>query len=317
MDSVEDVERELLKTGYVTDRRIATSVFLALKLEKPLLIEGPSGVGKTELAKCLAKALGCELIRLQCYEGLDESKALYEWEYSKQLLYTQILRDRLKEFLNSAPTLKDAVKLLHKEDTLFFSMDFLQPRPLLRAILKKEMSVLLIDEIDRAEAEFEAFLLELLSDMQVTLPEIGTVKAQHIPLVILTNNRQRDLSDALRRRCLHLFIHYPEKERESQILQARVPELPRTLARKAVETVQQIRRMDLKKMPGVSETLDWARVFVLMNAKELDSKLVDETLNVLLKYEQDIKKVRMRLDELLPEAEAAAPVPQPPARTLN
>lgn len=306
MDSIEEVEKRLLNAGYVADRRIAASVFLALRLEKPLLIEGPSGVGKTELAKALASVLDCELVRLQCYEGLDESKALYEWEYSKQLLYTQILRDRLKGFLDKAPSLAEAVKLLHKEDSLFFSMDFVQPRPLLKAILKKEKTVLLIDEIDRAESEFEAFLLEILSDMQVTLPEIGTVKANHIPLVILTNNRQRDLSDALRRRCLHLFINYPEKDREATIIRTRVPELPAALAAKVVDTIQQIRRMDLKKVPGVSESIDWARVFVLLSAKELDPKLVDETLNVLLKYEQDLKKVRSRLDEVL--ADTSTPV---------
>ncbi|MBI2889343.1 MAG: MoxR family ATPase [Nitrospirae bacterium] len=318
-DSVDDVSRRLLQAGYVADSKIATSVYLAVRMEKPLLVEGPSGVGKTELAKCLAGVLGCEMVRLQCYEGLDESKALYEWEYSKQLLYTQILRDRLRDHLNQAPTLKEAVKLLTREDELFFSRDFLQPRPLLKAILSPKKTVLLIDEIDRAEAEFEAFLLEILSDMQVSLPEIGTVKAVHIPLVVLTNNRQRDLSDALRRRCLHLFIQYPEKERELNIVRTRVPELPDHLAGRLVETVQRIRRMDLKKMPGVSETLDWAKVFVLMSARDLEPAMVRDTLNVLLKYEQDIRKVHMRVEELLTETGPAAPAPgsQVGRTTLN
>jgi MoxR-like ATPase len=268
---------------------------LAQQLGKPLLTEGPAGVGKTELAKAISGATGRPLIRLQCYEGLDETKALYEWEYAKQLLYTQLLRDKLQETLSGASTLASAADRLAEEEDVFFSMRFLLQRPLLRAILSKEPTVLLIDEIDRADAEFEAFLLEVLSDFQVSVPELGTLEAVHRPLVMLTSNNTRELSEALKRRCLYLFIGYPDVEQELAVVRLKVPELNPKLATQAVELVQRLRDLDLRKSPSISETLDWAKSLVALNAKQLDGRTLETTMNVLLKHESDLQKVRRRM----------------------
>lgn len=302
--TIEDVRMALSGQRYIASSDICTAVFLAGRLGKPLLIEGPAGVGKTELAKVWAGATGHELIRLQCYEGLDEAKALYEWEYSKQLLYTQLLRDKLAEVLSSAASLREAADRLAGEEDIFFSERFLLPRPLLRAITSDAPVVLLIDEIDRADAEFEAFLLEVLSDFQVSVPELGTLTARHLPTVILTSNNTREISEALKRRCLYLFIDYPDLDEELRIVQLKVPALAPQLARQAIEFVQQLRTLDLKKHPSVSETLDWARALVELNARSLDRKTLEDTLSVLLKYESDLQR-----------AERAMQGP-PPGRTL-
>ena len=295
---VDDVITRLRAHDYVCDRRIATAVFLADRMEKPILVEGPAGVGKTELAKTLAAALSAELIRLQCYEGLDEAKALYEWEYPKQLLYTQILRDKIGEVTAGATSLAEAVDKLAAQEDAFFSERFLLARPLLRAIRSPNRSVLLIDEVDRADAEFEAFLLEVLSDFQVSVPELGTLRAAVRPMVLLTSNNAREMTDALKRRCLHLFIGYPDAARELEIVRTRIPEAQSTLAEAVVRVVQRVRDLDLKKRPSVSETLDWARALTILNAQTLDQKLVEETLNLILKYEGDIERAREKLPEL-------------------
>jgi MoxR-like ATPase len=297
--TVDEVIARLRAQSYVCDRRTATAVFLADQMDKPILVEGPAGVGKTELAKVTAAALGAELIRLQCYEGLDEAKALYEWEYPKQLLYTQILRDKLGEVMQGAATLSEAVERLTAQEDAFFSDRFLLARPLLRAIRAPARSVLLIDEVDRADAEFEAFLLEVLSDFQVSVPELGTLRASKVPLVLLTSNNAREMTDALKRRCLHLFIGYPDAARELEIVATKLPDAAPTLRAHVVRVVQAIRELDLKKRPSVSETLDWARALTILNATTLDAPLVDETLNLILKYEGDIERTREKLPEIL------------------
>lgn len=282
----------LTQQQYIANDEIATIMYLSQELGKPLLTEGPAGVGKTELAKAIAGATGRELIRLQCYEGLDETKALYEWEYAKQLLYTQLLRDKLQETLSSFDNLTAAADRLAQEEDVFFSMRFLLQRPLLKAILSSQPTVLLIDEIDRADAEFEAFLLEVLSDFQVSVPELGTLRAVHRPLVVLTSNNTRELSEALKRRCLYLFIDYPSIDQEMSVVRLKVPQLSARLARQAVELVHSLRAMDLRKSPSISETLDWARALVTLNAKELDTPTLQTTLSVLLKHESDLQRVR-------------------------
>ena len=302
--SVDDVVSGLGTQQYICNKNVATVVYLGTTLQKPILVEGPAGVGKTELGKVLAGALGMELIRLQCYEGLDEGKALYEWEYAKQLLYTQILKDKIGEVLKEAPTLQSAVDSIANQDGVFFSDRFLLPRPLLRALLSEKPTVLLIDEIDKSDAEFEAFLLEILSDFQVTVPEIGTLKAKHIPLVILTSNNSREVSDALKRRCLHLYLDFPGEEREMEIIKLKVPGVGDQLAEEVVRLLHRVRKLDLKKTPSISETLDWVKALTLLNVKQLDSGLVEETLSALMKYEADIRKASQELKTYLAERKA-------------
>lgn len=302
--SVDDVIAGFGAQKYICNKNVATVVYLGASLEKPILVEGPAGVGKTELGKVLADTLGMELIRLQCYEGLDEAKALYEWEYAKQLLYTQILKEKINDILQGAQTLQDAVDCVARQDGVFFSDRFLLPRPLLRALLSEQRCVLLIDEIDKSDAEFEAFLLEVLSDFQISVPEIGTLKAKHIPLVILTSNNSREMSDALKRRCLHLYIDFPDAERELEIIKLKVPEVGARLAEEVVRLLHRLRKLDLKKTPSISETLDWVRALTLLNVKQLDESLVEETLSTLMKYEADVRKGHHELKAYLAEKQA-------------
>ncbi|MEE2665270.1 MAG: MoxR family ATPase [Myxococcota bacterium] len=297
--SVDDVITRLGDQGYICDKNVATVVYLAQQLEKPVLVEGPAGVGKTELAKVVAQALGQQLIRLQCYEGLDEAKALYEWEYSKQLLYTQILKDKFAEAMQDAKTMAEAADRVGREDTVFFSDRFIVARPLMKAITAAEPTLLLIDEVDKSDPEFEAFLLEILSDFQITVPEIGTFKANRVPLVFLTSNDAREMSDALKRRCLHLWIDYPTPELELSILDAKVPGIEQRLAQDVVKLINKIRELDLKKRPSISETLDWTRALLALNAGDLDEEVVTDTLNVILKYEGDVKKAQSELGKLI------------------
>lgn len=295
-NSIDDVKAALAQQQYIASDEIATVLFLAQKLGKPVLAEGPAGVGKTELGKAWAAAAGQELIRLQCYEGLDETKALYEWEYAKQMLYTQLLRDKLSDVLASAQNLGEAADRLAQEEDVFFSERFLLSRPLLRAIRTETPAILLIDEIDRTDPEFEAFLLEMLSDFQVSVPELGTLRARHVPGVVLTSNNTRELSEALKRRCLYLFIDYPDSAAELNIVRLKVPDLAPKLARQAVDLVQLLRGMELKKHPSISETLDWAKALVMLNAQNLDRQTIENTLTVLLKHEADILRARHALE---------------------
>ncbi|GAA0589025.1 MoxR family ATPase [Craurococcus roseus] len=313
LGSIEGTEAGLEGVGYVANRRAATALYLAHHLRKPILVEGPAGVGKTELAKSAAAWLGLPLVRMQCYEGLDESKALYEWKYGKQLLYTQILKDKLGAALGEEPGLDAALEKLHGFGDLFFSERFLEPRPLLRALREPGGAVLLVDEVDKADQEFEAFLLEILADYQVSVPEIGTVRAAVPPLVVLTSNSTRDLGDALKRRCLHLHIGLPDAKLEGRILAARVPGIEASLRRQVVRFVQELRTLDLRKLPSVSETIDWARTVVLLHARELDPEMVRGTLNVLLKFEADIEAAEVRLGDLLRAARREAEI-RPAAR---
>lgn len=294
-----DIKQGFAKHGYICDDAIALSVFLAQQLEKPILVEGPPGVGKTELAKTTAAFLNHSLIRLQCYEGLDEAKALYEWKYSKQLLYTQILKDKLGDLLKGTHDLAESVSRLHEFGDIFYSEDFIEPRPLLKALNETQGTVLLIDEIDKADHEFESFLLEMLSDFQISVPELGTIKAKRKPVVFLTSNNTRELSDALKRRCLHLYIPFPDIKLEQQIIKTRVPNVADNLREQLVNFVHNLRELDLKKQPAISETIDWARSLVLLHADALDRELVSNTLNVLLKHEDDIEQAKGDLNTLL------------------
>jgi len=291
-EMIQDLKDKLAKQQYIASNEIATVLFLTERLGKPILAEGPAGVGKTELSKAWASATGRKLIRLQCYEGLDESKALYEWEYAKQMLYTQLLRDKLQVVLSDAQTLAEAADQLATEDDIFFSERFLLPRPLLQALTSDVPVVLLIDEVDRSDVEFEAFLLEILSDFQVTVPELGTITAKQHPMVLLTSNNTRELSEALKRRCLYLYVDYPSAAEELNIVRLKVPDLAPQLAQQVVDLVHQLRQLDLKKSPSISETLDWARALVAMNSDHLDEETVNNSLSVLLKHGADIAKAK-------------------------
>jgi MoxR-like ATPase len=299
MQSVDSIRDGFDGIGYICDDKIATAIFLAWQLNKPVLVEGPPGVGKTELAKTAAQFLNQPLVRLQCYEGLDESKALYEWKYGKQLLYTQVLKEKLNDLLGDAQGLKESMSRLHQFGDVFYSEEFLEPRPLLKAMQEEEGAVLLIDELDKADYEFESLLLEVLSDFQVSVPEIGTVKAKHKPLVLLTSNSTREISDALKRRCLHLYIDFPDPKLEQRIIASRVPELPEQLREQLVTFIQRVRERDLKKLPAVSETIDWARTLMLLHADTLDKETVHNTLNVILKFQEDIDNIDAELPGLL------------------
>ena len=291
-ESVETIKTEFEKNQYICSDQIATAVYLAYHLRKPILIEGPPGVGKTELAKTASEMFELSLIRLQCYEGLDESKAIYEWKYGKQLLYTQVLKDALDEVLQGAKGFRESVNKLHDFGDIFFSEEFLEPRPLLKALREEEGCVLLIDEVDKSDHEFESLLLEILSDFQVSIPEIGTVKAQkEPPMVFLTSNNTREISDALKRRCLHLYIPFPDSDLEQKIIHARVPEIPPELRKQLVDFIHELRNLDLKKVPAISETIDWAKTLLLLHTESLDSQLVKDTLNVILKFQEDIENV--------------------------
>ncbi|HEY4044626.1 MAG TPA: MoxR family ATPase [Rhodopila sp.] len=293
--SIDAVERGLSQAGYIANRQISTAVYIGQHLQKPILVEGPAGVGKTELAKSVASWLKLPLIRMQCYEGLDEAKALYEWKYGKQLLYTQILKDKINYVIGDHDDLTTALDKLHSFGDIFFSDEFLEPRPLLRSLQAKDGSVLLIDEIDKSDQEFEAFLLEILSDYQVSIPEIGTVHATVPPIVVLTSNSTRDLGDALKRRCLHLHIGFPDDRLEAKIIASRVPGIDSRLLKQLVSFAQQLRALDLKKVPSVSETIDWAKVMLLLHTSVLDVEMVRDTLNVLLKFEADIEAASKQL----------------------
>jgi len=287
-DPIPEIKEGMKAADYLCDDNIATSLFLAGELNKPILAEGPAGVGKTDLAKAYSRYGGLPLIRLQCYEGLDEAKALYEWNYKKQLLRIQADRSR-------------DLTWEQLEDDLF-SEDFLLPRPLLKAITSDGRVVLLVDEVDKADVEFEAFLLEVLSDFQVSIPELGTVTARQIPFVVLTSNRTRDLSEALRRRCLYLFIDFPDPERELEIVRLRVPGVAEGLARRVVAVVRYIRQMDLKKVPSISETLDWARSIMVLGRDVIDEDMIAETLSLLVKEQKDLEKVQANIKSLVRQA---------------
>ena len=291
MITEQGVKDLLRRGGYIADETISTAVFLALRMEKPILIEGPPGVGKTGLAKTLSEVMDFPLVRLQCYEGIDEGKALYDWEYGKQLLYTQLLRTQLDNYLSASADLREAVERLSAEESLFFSRNFLVQRPILRSFLSDKRSLLLIDEIDRSGDEFEALLLECLSDFQVSIPELGVIEALQKPLVILTSNGTRMISDALRRRCLYLYIGYPEFDREVAIVRARFPELCDTLAVQMVEFLRKVRELNLRKAPSVSETLDWAQVLSILQVTQLTPEVVANTVGTIAKHQADLQQV--------------------------
>lgn len=300
--SIEAVTDGLAATGYISTREISTAIYLAHHLRKPVLVEGPAGVGKTDLALSLAKALDQPVHRMQCYDGLDEAKALYEWRYGKQLLYSQILKEKIGDVIGDADTLEASLTRLGGFKDVFFSRDFVEPRPILRALEEERGSVLLIDEIDKSDEEFEALLLEVLSEYQVTIPEIGTIEAVTPPIVILTSNNTRELGDALKRRCLHLHIGFPDADRERRIVRARVPDINEKLLAQLVGFIQSLRDENIRKRPSISETVDWARALILLHAEALDEQMVRETLSVILKRQGDIDEVQPRLAKLAREA---------------
>ncbi len=280
----ERVQQILASQGYISEKSTAMSIFLSMELGKPLLIEGPAGVGKTEIAKVMAKSLDTQLIRLQCYEGLDATHALYEWNYQRQLLYL-----KLEEQEN---------KSIEEKERIIFSDNFLLKRPLLKAITQDKSPVLLIDEIDRSDEEFESFLLEVLAEWQITIPELGTIKASHIPHVIVTSNRVRELSEALRRRCLYLWIDYPSFDKELAIVKSKIPQIDAQLGEQICLFMQEVRKQKLEKVPGIAETLDWAMALSSLHIDHLEKSIVEETLGVILKDWQDIRQTQLSLSEL-------------------
>jgi len=297
--TVVDVQDRLEGVKYIASKEISTVIYLAQETGKPILVEGPAGVGKTELAKSISKCLDREIIRLQCYEGLDESKALYEWEYAKQLLYTQMVKEKINDIVSESTTLNEAIDQIAEHEDAFFSEKFIQTRPLLQAISSEEPVVLLIDEVDKSDPEFEAFLLELLSDFQVTIPEIGTIQATTHPFVFLTSNNYRDLSDALKRRCIHLYIDYPAIETEMDIVKMKLPEIDNALLEKLVKMIAAIRDLDLKKQPCISETLDWGRALVALQIEDLSAESIAETLNTICKHKSDYAVVKKNILEIV------------------
>ncbi len=300
--SIEAIEADFAAHGYICSPGVATTMYLAAKLAKPILVEGPPGVGKTELAKVAARHAGLALHRLQCYEGVDEAKALYEWKYGKQLLYTQMLKEMLADVLDGAADLAEGLRRLDGFSDAFYSESFLEERPLLKALRSRDGAVLLVDEIDKADQEFEALLLEMLSDYQVTVPEIGTLSASVKPLVILTSNSTRTIGEALRRRCLYLHIDFPGPELERRILHARVPGIDDALARRLAAFIDGMRALDLRKGPSVSELIEWAQALVMMNVAALDEDVVRRTLGLVVKFRQDMATVEDALPGLLSRA---------------